>query len=251
MAIGSAPAALAIALGLSTTALAADDTGARLYFNHCAACHGDDAEGTGPVAATMRVATPNLRALAQRNGGVFPAESVAAYIDGREVTAPHGDRQMPIWGDVFRGPEQARRIERCAGGSRRSSRSLRSCSTARPAARRKRCPGRARARRASASELPHHSRAMQLDGALAHAEIHGDDFVRLAAHDTMHDLALARREQLPYVSRISFSSRASFRCSRSRERLVDTIDEVLITKRLLDEVGRSDFMALTAIGTSP
>ena len=97
---------LAIALGLSTPALAADDTGARLYFNHCAACHGDDAEGTGPVAATMRVATPNLRTLAQRNGGVFPAESVASYIDGRETLASHGDRQMPIWGTVFRGPEQ-------------------------------------------------------------------------------------------------------------------------------------------------
>ena len=29
-----------------------------------------------------------------------------AYIDGRDVKAAHGDRQMPIWGDVFRGPDQ-------------------------------------------------------------------------------------------------------------------------------------------------
>jgi hypothetical protein len=41
-----------------------------------------------------------------RNGGVFPAEAVRAYIDGRESPAAHGDRQMPIWGDVFRGAEQ-------------------------------------------------------------------------------------------------------------------------------------------------
>ena len=84
----------------------ADDLGARLYFNHCAACHGEDAEGGGPVAAAMRVTVPNLRTLAIRNGGVFPAEAVRAYIDGRESVAAHGDRQMPIWGDVFRGSEQ-------------------------------------------------------------------------------------------------------------------------------------------------
>lgn len=92
---------------LATPALAAEeDTGARLYFNHCAACHGDNGEGTGPVAASMRVTVPNLRTLAQRNGGSFPREAVVAYIDGRNLIAPHGDRQMPIWGDVFRGADQ-------------------------------------------------------------------------------------------------------------------------------------------------
>jgi mono/diheme cytochrome c family protein len=103
-----------IALALSTPTLAADDTGARLYFNHCAACHGDDAEGTGPVAASMRVSIPNLRTLAQRSGGTFPADAVTAYIDGRETRAAHGDRQMPVWGDVFRGEEQgtAQRVVR-------------------------------------------------------------------------------------------------------------------------------------------
>jgi hypothetical protein len=47
-----------------------------------------------------------LRALARRNGGVFPVDDVAAYVDGRQLKAAHGGRQMPIWGDVFRGPEQ-------------------------------------------------------------------------------------------------------------------------------------------------
>jgi mono/diheme cytochrome c family protein len=77
-----------------------------LYFNHCAACHGQDGEGGGPVAATMHITTPNLRSLAMRNDGVFPAEAVRSYIDGRETPAAHGERQMPIWGDVFRGVEQ-------------------------------------------------------------------------------------------------------------------------------------------------
>jgi mono/diheme cytochrome c family protein len=99
-------ATLALALLVATDARAADDdVGARLFFNHCAACHGDDGEGGGPVAAAMRVAVPNLRTLAMRNDGVFPAEAVRAYIDGRESIAAHGDRQMPVWGDVFRGPE--------------------------------------------------------------------------------------------------------------------------------------------------
>jgi mono/diheme cytochrome c family protein len=83
------------------------DLGARLYFNHCAACHGQDGEGGGPVAATMHIAMPNLRSLAMRNDGVFPADAVTTYIDGRETRAAHGERQMPIWGDVFRGAEQA------------------------------------------------------------------------------------------------------------------------------------------------
>jgi mono/diheme cytochrome c family protein len=85
---------------------AEDDLGTRLYFNHCAACHGSNGEGDGPVASTMRVTMPNLRSLATRNGGVFPTDAVTAYIDGREAPAAHGARQMPIWGDVFRGAEQ-------------------------------------------------------------------------------------------------------------------------------------------------
>jgi mono/diheme cytochrome c family protein len=94
-----------LATGLSAQAAEKPD-GARLYMNHCAACHGADGEGAGPVAAVMQTTVPNLRTLAQRNAGTFPTEAVTAYIDGRDVKAAHGDRQMPIWGDVFRGPEQ-------------------------------------------------------------------------------------------------------------------------------------------------
>src|SRR5688572_4084792 len=44
-------------------------------------------------------------------------------------------------------------------------------------------------------ELLHHARAVQLHGALAHTEVHRDDLVGLAAHDTLHDFFLARRQQ--------------------------------------------------------
>lgn len=97
----------ALLIGTAVAAGAAErPDGARLFMNHCAACHGADAEGGGPVAAAMQTTVPNLRTLAQRNGGTFPTDSVTAYIDGREIKAAHGDRQMPIWGEVFRGPEQ-------------------------------------------------------------------------------------------------------------------------------------------------
>jgi mono/diheme cytochrome c family protein len=88
-------------LSLPFAAAADDVSGAALFANHCAACHGPQGEGDGPVAGVMQITVPNLRTLAQRNHGTFPADSVARYIDGREIPASHGDRQMPIWGDVF------------------------------------------------------------------------------------------------------------------------------------------------------
>jgi mono/diheme cytochrome c family protein len=90
----------------SLAAHAVAPSGAELFRNHCAACHGADGEGGGPVAAVLQGTVPNLRSLATRNGGAFPTDAVTAYIDGREINAAHGDRQMPIWGAVFRGPEQ-------------------------------------------------------------------------------------------------------------------------------------------------
>ena len=36
-----------------------------------------------------------------RNGGTFPRERVRQMIEGSGPAA-HGDRTMPVWGDVFR-----------------------------------------------------------------------------------------------------------------------------------------------------
>lgn len=95
-----------VLLALAAQASAAEDLGARLYFNHCAACHGDDGDGTGPVAASLRVTVPNLRTLATRHDGMFPFDAVKAYVDGRNIPTAHGDRLMPIWGDVFLGADR-------------------------------------------------------------------------------------------------------------------------------------------------
>ncbi len=75
-------------------------SGAATFATHCAACHGPSGEGNGPVAATLRAPVPNLRTLTARNRE-FPREWVASKIDGRDLPAAHGDRAMPVWGNVF------------------------------------------------------------------------------------------------------------------------------------------------------
>ena len=88
-------------VGAAATAVAAEPDGAGLYLNHCASCHGRTGEGDGPVASALSGSVPSLRTLAARNGGEYPADAVAGYIDGRSSRAAHGDRLMPVWGDVF------------------------------------------------------------------------------------------------------------------------------------------------------
>ncbi|MBI4887975.1 MAG: c-type cytochrome [Acidobacteria bacterium] len=85
---------------LQRSSTAGDDEGSRLFRAHCAGCHGADARGHGPEAGRLRRGPPDLTQFAARNGGMFPRERVYRIIDGRDVPA-HGDRDMPIWGQVF------------------------------------------------------------------------------------------------------------------------------------------------------
>jgi mono/diheme cytochrome c family protein len=79
-------------------------SGAQLFRTHCASCHGEHAEGAGPISAQLRNAVPDLTTYSARNGGMFPAERVRQMIEGRGPAA-HGDRSMPIWGNAFRGQD--------------------------------------------------------------------------------------------------------------------------------------------------
>ena len=96
--------AIIACIGAGAVAVADEPDGRELFIRHCAACHGRTAEGDGPVASALTGGVPNLRSLAMRNGGEYPADAVAAYIDGRAPRAAHGDRLMPVWGDVFAVP---------------------------------------------------------------------------------------------------------------------------------------------------
>jgi mono/diheme cytochrome c family protein len=81
--------------------------GDALYQLHCAACHGMDATGNGPMTRALKHAPPDLTRLSQRNGGSFPSARMKRIVEGRDVDS-HGDREMPIWGDAFRARGGAR-----------------------------------------------------------------------------------------------------------------------------------------------
>jgi mono/diheme cytochrome c family protein len=86
------------------------DVGKMEYQSSCAACHGIDAKGNGPVTKELKTRPADLTVLAKNNNGVFPYDLVYQMIDGRNTTvASHGTREMPIWGYRF-GPPQAFRL---------------------------------------------------------------------------------------------------------------------------------------------
>jgi mono/diheme cytochrome c family protein len=76
-------------------------TGAQLYRNYCAACHGVEGKGDGQVARFLKGPPADLSTLAQRNDGKYPADRVAATLDNGTDSGVHGTSDMPIWGPVF------------------------------------------------------------------------------------------------------------------------------------------------------
>ncbi len=78
------------------------DAGGETYGVLCAACHGDAAQGNGPMAEVLAIEPPDLTRLAARNDGVFPMRYVLMRIDGRDAIPAHGSL-MPIFGQYFEG----------------------------------------------------------------------------------------------------------------------------------------------------
>ncbi|HEV2546397.1 MAG TPA: cytochrome c [Stellaceae bacterium] len=74
------------------------DIGKAEYQSGCAACHGLDGKGTGPVADALKTKPADLTIIAKKNDGVFPFGRIYDIIDGREEVKSHGARDMPIWG---------------------------------------------------------------------------------------------------------------------------------------------------------
>ena len=71
------------------------------FLNSCAACHGTDGRGDGPMAEVLNTPPADLTRIAERNGGSFPYWKVFATIDGRYIVPGHGERDMPVWGRQF------------------------------------------------------------------------------------------------------------------------------------------------------
>jgi mono/diheme cytochrome c family protein len=77
--------------------------GASIFRNNCAACHGLDGRGKGPLSRVLRQDVPDLTRLSRRNDGAFPAVHVRNTIElGADSLLPaHGSKDMPIWGPIF------------------------------------------------------------------------------------------------------------------------------------------------------
>jgi len=71
------------------------------FQSHCAACHGVQGLGDGPIADLLKSPPANLTTISKSNGGVFPAIEVYQVIDGRRGLRAHGTTEMPIWGDRY------------------------------------------------------------------------------------------------------------------------------------------------------
>lgn len=78
-----------------------DSTGQENFVRYCAACHGSDGHGDGPVAAAMAKPVPDLTQIAARRNGKFPRQIIKNSIDGRWQIDAHGTAQMPVWGYEF------------------------------------------------------------------------------------------------------------------------------------------------------
>jgi len=104
-------AALALA-ALTGPALADGNArnGEAIYTRYCAACHGADATGDGPMQAVLTVPPTDLTMLSAANDGVFPTGRVVKRIDGRDPLVAHGS-PMPIYGDFFQGRDASLKTE--------------------------------------------------------------------------------------------------------------------------------------------
>jgi mono/diheme cytochrome c family protein len=85
------------------------DFGKREFDSSCASCHGVSAKGDGPMRSFLVKPPPSLTTLSKNNGGVYPFKFVWETIDGRSssvMPGSHGERAMPVWGDVYRSDDQ-------------------------------------------------------------------------------------------------------------------------------------------------
>jgi mono/diheme cytochrome c family protein len=76
-------------------------SGKTMFRLYCAACHGPDGKGRGPVTASLNARPPDLTVLAKNHGGIFPFEYVAGVLRFGPGLSAHGSSEMPTWGPIF------------------------------------------------------------------------------------------------------------------------------------------------------
>jgi len=75
--------------------------GKQIYKEHCAACHGSNGRGNGPVSRSLRKPPSDLTTLAKRHGGAFPEQYVTNVLRFGLDFSAHGSSEMPVWGPIF------------------------------------------------------------------------------------------------------------------------------------------------------
>jgi mono/diheme cytochrome c family protein len=83
--------------------------GQQFYMQYCSSCHGKDGRGNGSVTSYLKVKVPDLTLLKRNNNGVYPTARVMSSIDGTRAVRAHGEREMPVWGEVFRKETEGQR----------------------------------------------------------------------------------------------------------------------------------------------
>jgi len=68
------------------------------FEHYCASCHGLDARGDGPVAASLKRKPRDLTRLAEEYGSPLKKVELIELIDGRLTPRAHGTSDMPVWG---------------------------------------------------------------------------------------------------------------------------------------------------------
>ena len=74
------------------------------YMRYCSACHGEAADGKGPVANAMAPRPPALTKLRSKYGRPLGTRFVA-YVMGDLIPRAHGTSDMPVWGKVLAKPD--------------------------------------------------------------------------------------------------------------------------------------------------
>jgi mono/diheme cytochrome c family protein len=77
-------------------------SGEVMFKQYCATCHGADAMGNGPLAASLKTPPADLTTLAKRHGGRFPYDYVTNVLRFGPGPSVHGSSDMPAWGPIFR-----------------------------------------------------------------------------------------------------------------------------------------------------
>jgi mono/diheme cytochrome c family protein len=101
LSLGACAASIAFAQSAASTAPLRPDFGKREFENNCAACHGANGRGQGPLTDMLRKSPPDLTQLARRNQGVLPVSRLYEVIEGSTIAA-HGSRDMPVWGHDYK-----------------------------------------------------------------------------------------------------------------------------------------------------